>query len=470
MNSFSLRGTWWLPETTDRVVPGVLTFDEDGVTLVIYGTVYQPDIEPNIPEWRETPVILGRSHDGEKVSVLHAEGANFTHENTAQSVYKVGLALRGLHVVEDVFAEAWCGFDCLEAWAGSPRLIDDMAMSGQVAVRIDSSTIDQAQIGQASVSLTAGVSYDLRPYAIRVDQEPAFHIKFPESSLHELLDKWVRPLQDLLTFSLDRSVRLTTFRLRPTMLSDMDRMVRLLGAGNSFADAFFPAVQARQGRVPTREEVETFTAPTLLTYHSSGLQFQELISRWFALRAELRDVFVLLTGPYHARFIFDEHRYSSAFQSAELLAKKRINAREKTPEAHRARVTAIISALSNAGVDSEAVDWAQRVLQSRNDKPLRELITELTRSIGAIGEAIFNASPNFSSIATNARTGVSHPGLRRRLGAGGRYWYADALRWIVRARLLVDMGIPLEDAERRVLDRGSFSQMLEEIAKTGTND
>ena len=454
-----------MPETTDRVVPGVLTFDEDGVTLVIYGNIHPPGTEIDIPEWRETPVILGRSHEGDKVSVLHAEGANFTHERTAQSVYKVGLALRGVHVDRDMFTEAWCEFDCLEAWVGSPSLVDNVLASEQVAVRIDDVEIDHAEIESASVSLIAGTSYELRPHEVRVTQEPAFHIRIPKSSLHNLLDAWVRPLQDLVTFSLDRSVRLTTFRLKPAGLSDADRTTRLLGVSDRFADAFFPAVQARPGRVPTREEIETYTAPTLLTYRTRELPFQELVSNWFALRTEIRDVFVLLTAPYNARFMFDEHRYSSAFQSAELLAKKRIEAKDKTPEEHSARVEAIISTLREANVNSEDVEWAERVLRSRNDKPLRELIAELTRSIGAVGQAIFEASPNFSAIATNARTGVSHPGLQRRLGADGRYWYADALRWIVRARLLMDMGISLDTVERRVLGRGSFSQMLEEIAR-----
>jgi hypothetical protein len=44
MDAYSAEGVWWRPEASQQRVPGTLTFDEDGVQLV----VYEP-LQPSIP-------------------------------------------------------------------------------------------------------------------------------------------------------------------------------------------------------------------------------------------------------------------------------------------------------------------------------------------------------------------------------------------------------------------------------------
>jgi hypothetical protein len=255
--------------------------------------------------------------------------------------------------------------------------------------------------------------------------------------------------------------------LKPDKTADSELKELLLG--ERFGEAVFPAVQARASRPPSREDVQTYTAPTILTYADNPLSFEDLIVRWFDLRDELRDTFVLLNAPLHARSIYDEHRYSSTFQSAEHLAKKRTPSKDRSPEEHDRRVSAIVNAARESGVNQPDVDWAERVLKARNDKPLATLIEQLATSTGSIGAQIIAALPRFARISTQARTGVSHPGLRRRLGPAGRYWLADALRWIIRARLLMDLGVPVEEVQRRVVSRGSFRQMLDELRRIAAN-
>jgi len=80
---FALDGSWWLPDSPDHRVSGTLTFNAEGLALVAYGslvpTVRVPNavLEQTVPDWEETTVILGRSHGGEKVTLLGASGANF---------------------------------------------------------------------------------------------------------------------------------------------------------------------------------------------------------------------------------------------------------------------------------------------------------------------------------------------------------------------------------------------------------
>jgi hypothetical protein len=204
----------------------------------------------------------------------------------------------------------------------------------------------------------------------------------------------------------------------------------------------------------------SYSAPTLLTLRDCPTPFEELLQRWFPLRADLREVFALFHGPYYATFMFTEHRYTSTFQSAEALAKA---GREKTRAEHKERVDAIVSAAQAAGVDDEVISWAERVLRKANYKPLGDRITDLVLSTGKIGEAVLEASPKFGNLTAAARTGTSHGGAEKALDSEGLHWHADVLRWIVRARILIDLGLDVGEVEKRVLGRAGFTYSLDEI-------
>lgn len=464
MEHFSVDGTWWLVETPDRRVPGMLTFGDDGLSLVAHGSLPETTDDTSFPRWTETSVILGQAYDGRKITLLRAEGANSAHHLVAQTNYKVGLALVGCHTTHDSFDGAWFELDCLNAWVDPAPLTSDY--TSPFSLRFDNVEMDRAVLGHSEIGLVAGVSGSVSPSRIRVDQDAAIKLSFPAMPYREPINSWVRPFMDLLIVCLGRAVRITHFQLLPTPSTPDDELKTLL-LGNQYAEAFFPAVQAAPSHIPSAADLLTYTNPTLLTYRDSPVTFAELIPRWYELRDELKDVYVLLTGPYNAKFIFDEYRYGAVFQSAESFARSnRFSRREKSPQAHSDRVEAIINAAVAAGVDSEHVDWARRVLQARNDKPLWQLVHELVSSTGEVGRAILAARPGFASVVASLRAGVSHPSGRRRIDYRERYWLADALRWVVRAKTLIELGVPLSEIERRVRSRDGFIRMLDEIRGT----
>jgi hypothetical protein len=206
----------------------------------------------------------------------------------------------------------------------------------------------------------------------------------------------------------------------------------------------------------------SYSAPTLLTFTNSPIPFGRLLPRWFEVCSKFRDVLILLLAPYYAPFIFSDHRYASTFQSAEALANTLFTTSEKSKTAHRARVAAIVNAAMAADVGEEDVLWARRVLQSRNDKPLADRVTELISSLGVIGEQVLTVCPRFAVLVARARTSVSHP-AQNGLSNVERYWLGDVLSWIVRAKILVETGIPLPEVERRVSQSAPFRHALEQI-------
>jgi hypothetical protein len=457
---YAVDGTWWLPESPDHSVPGRLTFDADGLNLLAHGSLVATEAAPGLVLWdsdlqpETTPFIHGRLHDGTNVTLLEALGTNVLGPLVPTSPYRVRVAVTNFHVTADQFTEAWCEFDCLTPWAELPALAEHVPDSERYDLRVKDVTIGEASIGDSVVRLVGRVSYVVGGDRVDVKQEAEFIVTTTPTSVHNILHDWVRPLQDLVIFALGRPVRLSALYLHPAGVDEDEPPGKVS----------LKAVQPAPGPTPEWSTLMSYTAPTLLTFADSPLSFEVLLPAWFRLQAEVAEVLTLLHAPYYAPFMFSEHRYSSTFQSAEALADLRGHSgREMLRKEHTARVQAIVSAARNAGVETDTVEWAERVLQARNDKPLASQIRDLVLSTGLIGEAVLSASPDFGKVVTGARSGVSHPGAHRPLDAVARYWHAEVLSWIVRARILIDLGLDIAEVEHRVLGRGGFQEALDNI-------
>jgi hypothetical protein len=369
------------------------------------------------------------------------------------TTYDVQLALIGSsHASTDLFTETWCEFDCLNAWAGPPSLTAPTGKT-RFELRFENVDLAEADVCGVRVRLIAAIAGTAGGDLVHVDQRAIFAIDTPKCGWRSVLNDWVRPLQDLLILALGRPVRLTKLYLRPDGAAPR----------RGLAEASFQAIQAAPGPSPTQSRILSYNAPTLMTFEDSPLAFGDLLPRWFNLRSEMDDVFILLHAADYAPFMFSQHRYLSTFQSAEALARHHGLTREKTKHEHAARVESIISAARDAIVDDASVQWAHRVLKQRNDKPLSDQIRELVESTGEVGVSVLTASPDFGQAAAGWRAGVSHPGGGRARDPVERYWHGEVLRWIVRARILIDLGISPEEVARRVLGRAKFTHTVDQI-------
>lgn len=241
-------------------------------------------------------------------------------------------------------------------------------------------------------------------------------------------------------------------------------------ADDKAIQAQYNAISERHGRRRLMDLIKVLLAPTILSLSKSPVGIEQLLLRWFDMWSTRQDVLVLLLAPLYAPFMYSEHGFASTFQSAEALHDLVLATRDVARSDHRTRVDAVVKALTDAAMDPEVVQWAGRVLQSRNDKPLGRKIADLTLSTGGVGEAVLRADPDFGANIASARTGVSHGGAGNPLGSTGRYWYGQVLRWVVRARLLSDLIEDPEEATRRVADRQSFLHALNEVSAIAISD
>jgi hypothetical protein len=461
----SREGRFWLPRQPKRAVHGTVTFQEDGVTLNLQDSLRGPVSRPGggfggSPSLASEPLIHGRLLDGREVSLQGARGMSWPIDGIQESWQADFLFIGGL-ITSDRFTRVQVVFDCLMPWAAPAGIVRGEIGGDDVSIDTRRITVNQAILGdRTKVRLCTGVEGRWDHSRVHLDQWAAFEVTSlarNAKTIRGVLEDWVRPLQDLLAVSLGRPVRIDELAVCP----------RGRPGRAPLLDVACQLIQPRPGISPKAADIDSYTAPTLLTYRDltareAPVSFADLIPAWFELYERLSDVVTGLCGPYYAPFIYSGHRYASTFQSAEALAHGILESRQKTRPEHRVRVDAVAAALDAAGLDTENLGWARRVLLGRNDKPLRELMEELIIEADEIGVRLTRAAPRLAEEAAAARALVSHP------GSGGptvirRYWIGEALTWLIRAHLLSRLGIPMKHVALKATQRASFEQVLNEL-------
>jgi ApeA N-terminal domain 1/Apea-like HEPN len=431
-----------------------VAFQEDGVTLNLEGALHAPGPggSGGGPVVATEPVIHGCLRDGRQVTLYQASGLTWPFEGV-QETWQAEFLLTGGLVPGDRFVQAQIVFDYLTPWVQPASIVTGAIGGDHVVIDTRRVTVDEAILAdKTKVRLCAGVEGQSGHASVHLDQWTALEVISPARKarpMKRVLADWVRPLQDLLVVSLGRPVSITHLTVLPQGQP----------AGAPLLDVACQLVQRPPVTSPRAIDVGGYSSPALLTYRDSPVPFSELVPAWFELRERLRDVITDVCGPFYAPFIYSGHRYASTFQSAEAFAHSLFGTRQKKPKQHRERVEAVTKALEAAHLDEGNHEWAEAVLQSRNDKPLRELIEELITAADIMGTQLLQAAPGLAAEAATARAGVSHPGTRGP-GIVRRYWLGEAILWLVRASVLAQLGIPMKDLAAKATQKASFINVV----------
>jgi hypothetical protein len=129
-------------------------------------------------------------------------------------------------------------------------------------------------------------------------------------------------------------------------------------------------------------------------------------------------------------------------------------------------VTAVLEqAQLDQRLDEKDADWAISVLRGVNYKKLSQLMEELIAQVGDMGQELLAAVPDLPVLLARARTGVSHGGAMKGPNALGRYWLGEALIWVLRVRLLAELGVPVSDLSAYVIQKTAFQEALHELVR-----
>lgn len=457
MEHFSEAGQFWLPDKTRRV-PGLLTYDGDGLQLKLYDSLLEFDASTEWgtaqPEWVSYEIMHGRLFEAnqEELTLCNVTGFSFLGPfNQVSESYRAAACVRGRNLSSATFTEAWVEFDVLNGWADPPQLARQ-SDSGAIEIPVRTRELAVAVVDDTRIRLVAtavgtwGTSVDLR-------QTTSLHIKSPAAiSLADLVDNWVRPLQNMLVVALGR----------PVSISGLTAHAADQGSYPYPCKISLTSTQRAAKPDVSVADIRGYGEPTLQLYSDEHLPFAQLVPAWFELNTDpdLADVVVRLCAPFYASFIFGEHRYADFFQAAEGLARKLFDTRRLPRAEHRELVAQMEAALLEGGISPDDAGWARRVLGSRNDRSLRDYLNDLVASLGAAGDAILEVHDGVVGLMVDERTGVSHGG--KQTGAPAtRHWLADLVLWMVRGRLLVELGVPSDVMSARLLGRVAFTNAID---------
>ncbi|MGW0423862.1 ApeA N-terminal domain 1-containing protein [Streptomyces sp. NPDC003015] len=486
MEYFEAHGAWFLPGGSH--VAGVLTFSPDGLVLKVLGPLLQEssanavDSKPASPrparfhpsfkrrrggnksgrrstrrgrlgrvqhlkdrqnlttsewgigstQWGTLPFIHGFDQQQRKITLVGCFGMVDQWPEITEQTFNVTLTLIGDHLASTDFSGIRAQFNHLADWSQAPEIAHTQKKPNTLVINRDSTEIMRTSWRGARLSIRSGILGNSSNGSVHLERYCMFTAEHISGSWVELLDAYLKPFQDLLILCLGRHVHMTEMELSPA-------------GSDRWLDAYFNMVAPQKAQQLSSSSVHGYNSPTLLTAESADKPLTEVVSSWFELHEKLKPVITLLLSSLYAPFTYGEHRYSSIFQSVEAyhkIEKSRFGDGKEIPTGdHRKRVKAVVSALKDADLPQEHIQWAKNVIQGRNDKPLKSQIKEVVASTASFGQHIFKVSPTLCDYAYDARTGVSHGAAERGTSASSRYWIGEVLLWVMRVRLLQDLGI-----------------------------
>lgn len=373
------RATWWSPAEPERRFGGDLRYASPyGYELRLTGSSQE------IQKLGETTIrgtpLLGESADGHALTVSYLALSAMPGSTTLD--LPVISALIGIHASEEepLFETALLEFPNLAGWSGRTGLLrPSVQHQGKVAGVAFSSPEDlEAAVPGAAIRLGEATRAQAGLDGDSVHRRCQLMITLQRSgSLSEVMGRYVKPLQHLMTFANDQGAAITGLRLKTS------------GRAEAVIPVFDPVFDATQALVT---QVPSPWKP-LFRLEDAPNGFGSLIARWFELASlvgmPLLDLCLL--PKYVPRLPFVEQRFLIYAQAAEGLHQRfahRFDQRSLDPSLH----DSLIATVRDRVNDEQLVRWAEARLANR--RSFRERLLDLVEFAGESVAGILLPTPS----------------------------------------------------------------------------
>ena len=448
-------GVWWRAGSETKV-GGQLTLDDRGVTLALLGSFFDWtgfDFAQGVGIPLDAPqtvaVIHGRTM--KPLSVLNArcdfpvlpgaEGFEVWHASAVVGAHVVGPE----EGAEPTFSGVRFELESLPAWSRA-RGVAQRFGERRTEVVVQPHDLGSGQLPsgeQVSIEQVAVTSEERLQYQIRQPVRISIEGATP-ATWTKLLNRWLQPLQVLLWLAtgVTGSVEAMEVRL-PEPEEYSPKWARL------WASLVEPT--STSGRELHPNDV-LFFADELPGGFVPGL------TTWLSLWADLRHVL----GPVYARasapFAYANDRFYTAVAAIEGYHRFCVESeRDLSRVEHRERVARIERLVSDHAPDLR--DWVINAVQPFNRIPLWRRIVHIAEALPALNSDLFgNHLRTFAKAVEDARHGHAHALESSRSIESGEWLYvsADALVWILRACVMVDLGIGVDSTQDRIRQHERF--------------
>jgi hypothetical protein len=463
----TLEGYWWLPGGEDNKIAGILTYDGSEPSLQLLGAFRNPDERApgglSMEAVAGAPLIRGAC-EGRAVTLLDCHERRSRVGSGAVDGWRQTLRARIMLVgiwldepEEQFFDRIGIGIDHLLPWAKQSGLVRGFAQAdgGPSSVTVSWKPVEAltAHVAEASIQLRLGGSTREDARADRtvesLTERANLVVTVPEPcSAEDLINRWTKPLQDLLTLAMGTPCGLheiTLIRTDPPQPTspDVAPPVRPLVVEAYLA----PLYRAKPDEKAVADHQALFTL--------RDLEFADLLPAWFEVNERLGPVIGMLLGQRYMGKSFVENRLITAIAAAEGLHRR---LEPDSEYVSRAEFEAMRAALIEV-VSPEHADW----LASRlwNEPSLKQRLMQIVDRLGADVVEPFMPRPNrWARAATNARNVLVHrfdvDEPEGTLTGPEMYALAELTASVITLILLQEIGLSTSQLTRLAAEHQSF--------------
>jgi len=196
--------------------------------------------------------------------------------------------------------------------------------------------------------------------------------------------------------------------------------------------------------------------------------FSEGLPKWFEMWADLHHVLGPVFARARAPFVYANDRFYTAVTALEAYHRHWKDTGQEVPrQAHKARVARLSDVLAREAADLEY--WAVNAATPFNRMPLWRRIIEIADRVQPVRDGLFGSNlERFARETERARHGHAHALDTSKSDAtiaegADLYLAASALVWLLRASLMLDLGLDDQLVISRVVSHPQFQWTAEAL-------
>lgn len=450
-------GSWWLPESPDNQVPGVLTYEPDnGLTLrLIGGWDYRimsspsPGLSIVHAGTRRWPVVHAISENKRitllDLQVIKAKTFGF-NDMPDQLELNARTALIGCHLGSEDDAEFVAGSATVEnltAWSRETAMEHRMRFDPQTN-RHEGGEIGYKPVIESQKATFGDVAVELHHLLTLPDFERtrgATSARIVERTSVEFSSTEERPLRDWLTMLSGMSDLMSLSTL--TACTEITLHVWAPATPGAYPDDHplrdrLRGIEVYEQRVVTPDPDRPAADPRNFVLTLDDLPFSDLLPRWMEVKDRFASSQSMILGLSYITGGYLQTRVMTAVGAAESFHR----ALESDPPMPETEFKDLRALLLNA-VPKERKQWlAERIM--RNEQSLRDRLIDLARRPGEFMNSLVPNAEKWAKEATQARNGLAHEGRSDAHTLDELHAVVEVTRAVVILNLLAELGVPSE--------------------------
>jgi hypothetical protein len=444
-----VEGDWWLPTQSDRRIAGELEWTPTGWPVLRLKGSFEGGAREDYPGYS---LVHGTTHLGQQVTLIETRQVSMPMLSQLGQELAASHALIGTHLESplDGFELAWAKLDALGEWIGRSGLSHDSvrwdAAPGEVSAKVQYTAGEQPIVTLADgttvqVKITPGLNTARYEVSLRQDAAIEIRPKQPKSCMEMAV--YVRGFRELLALITDYPVRVKEAR-----------MVRL---GREPKGDRWVTWLARWSGPIVSERSSVAWHSMLFTLVDASEYWETLLQTWYEKRESLADSLDLLLSLTDAPPTFVDTELVLAAQSGEAYHRRNVrNLRWPKAEFKKWKDEIVRACPAH---DRQRVE---ELLRYANEPTLRERLTELRDKSASALPLLFERYPDWVDQTVNMRNGYTHRGSEKgpSFQAKDVYNCAAVTAFVVKACILLDLGVPSQKLAQSLMNNSTYSMLL----------